>query len=275
MARIRLDVLLVERGLAESRERAKRDILAGWVKVNGETIRTVAKTVTGCENITVERPKGLFVSRGGVKLARALSVFGINVSGVAACDLGASTGGFTDCLLKAGAAHVDAVDVGYGQLDYSLRADPRVTVRERTHVNSLKAEDFLVPVAFVSIDLSFISLTKVMSHVCQLFPHAEGVALVKPQFEAAAGELKKGVVRREKDHAAILARTLAALVGEGCVIKGLCPSPIKGPAGNIEFLLHFSFAGEGALPDTIPSLAASAAAAAHVLFAKNEDETEA
>lgn len=237
--KIRLDAFLSEKGHSRSREQAKREILAGWVKVNDETVREPAKKISGDENITVERPGGLFVSRGGEKLRKAIEYFGIHVEGMTAVDLGASTGGFTDCLLKKGAAHVYAVDVGYGQLDYSLRKNPAVTVMERTHVNSLTEEMFSQRVGFVTADLSFISIMSVYPKIHQLFHPVTGIILIKPQFEARSGEQKKGIVRRESCHVEILERTINGLSMEGMAVKGLTFSPIKGPKGNIEFLLYF------------------------------------
>ncbi len=239
--RKRLDQFLAEEGLSDSTEEARKDILAGWVRVNGETVRSSSIKVTGTENITVSRPRGRFVSRGGEKLQKALDTFGINVKGLVCTDLGASTGGFTDCLLQAGAAKVYSVDVGYGQLDFSLRKNPAVVVMDRSNVRNLEKEQFQDRTDFISMDLSFISVTKVIDHVKNLFPGADGVMLLKPQFEALDGEHEKGVVRNLDDHIRILKRVLDTLAGTGICVLGLCFSPIKGPAGNIEFLVHFSF----------------------------------
>ncbi len=237
----RLDGFLADRGLSQSREKAKREILAGWVRVNGETLRDPSARLYGDESVTVERPGGLYVSRGGEKLRKAIDSFGINLTGVNALDLGASTGGFTDCMLKAGAAMVYAVDVGYGQLDYSLRTDKRVTVMERRHVNSLTADDFNLPVGFVAADLSFISVLKVADRIAGLFPGVRGVMLIKPQFEAMPGEQKKGVVRKPEHHGAILKRVISGLAARRIVLLGLDYSPIKGPKGNIEYLAFLKF----------------------------------
>lgn len=236
----RLDKFLADAGLSGSREKAQREIVSGWVKVNGETIREVSHNVFGNETVTVERPGGLFVSRGGEKLARALSVFAIDVKNCVCVDLGASTGGFTDCLLKNGAAHVYAVDVGYGQLDYALRSDSRVTVLERTNARNLSSGMFERKIDFISADLSFVSFVKVYRDMKNIFPGADGVALIKPQFEAEKSEHKKGVVTKPEIHREILERTLSALQAEGMNIHGLTYSPVKGPKGNIEFLLYFS-----------------------------------
>jgi 23S rRNA (cytidine1920-2'-O)/16S rRNA (cytidine1409-2'-O)-methyltransferase len=246
----RLDKHLVEAGLSASREKAQREIISGWVKVNGETVRDVSHNVYGNEECVVERPGGLYVSRGGEKLARALSCFTIDVNGKVCADLGASTGGFTDCLLKNGAAKVYAVDVGYGQLDYSLRTDPRVVVMERMNARTLESSMFDGKVNFVTADLSFISFVKVYDAIASVFGAVEGVALIKPQFEADKSEHKKGVVVKYENHIAILSRTCEALAEKGMCIKGLTHSPIKGPKGNIEFLLYFAtYSDAPLLPD--------------------------
>jgi 23S rRNA (cytidine1920-2'-O)/16S rRNA (cytidine1409-2'-O)-methyltransferase len=236
----RLDRFLAEKNISDSREKAKREILSGWVKVNGETIRDASFPVDGSESIVVERPGGLFVSRGGEKLARALSFFDIRVTGLVCADLGSSTGGFTDCLLKNGAVKVYSIDVGYGQLDYSLRKDSRVVVMERTNARTIEKTLFSEKIDFITADLSFISFAKVSETILRVFESAEGVALIKPQFEAEKSEHKKGVVTKSENHCAILSRTIEALAKQGLCIKGLTHSPIKGPKGNIEFLLYFS-----------------------------------
>lgn len=242
----RLDAFLAESNRSESREKARREILAGWVKVNGETVRTPSRPVREGDDVAVERPGGVFVSRGGEKIDHALELFGIDLAGKACADLGASTGGFTHCMLMRGARAVYAVDVGYGQLDYRLRNDPAVRVMERTHVKDLAPGDFTDRIDFVAADLSFISITKVFDRIRELFAPAEGLILIKPQFEADKAEQKKGVVRGAETHRAILNRVLAALVDKGMALRGLCHSPIKGPAGNIEFFAYFSLAGESA-----------------------------
>ncbi len=240
MKKTRLDLYLSGNGMSRSREKARKEILAGWVRVNGETVHDPSKGVTGEETITVERPGGEFVSRGGEKLAHALEVFGITVTGRVVADLGASTGGFTHCMLVNGARKVYAIDVGYGQFDFTLRSDPRVVVRERTNVRHLTAADFDEKPDFVTADLSFISILKVFPVIRDIFSPADGVILVKPQFEAGPGEHKKGVVRKPDVHRSILERVISALVADGLIFRGLAPSPITGPAGNIEFLLYFS-----------------------------------
>ncbi len=236
----RLDTYLAEHGLSASREKARREILAGWVRIDGETVRQPSRLVPNGREIVVERPGGVFASRGGGKLLYALEYFAIDVAGRVVADLGASTGGFTDCLLQRGAALVYAVDVGYGQLDYRLGSDPRVVIMDRTNARHLTRDRFDRRVEFLTADLSFISVLKVIDTVIEVFSPIEGLLLIKPQFEAAGGEQKKGVVRKAEHHEAILARVIASLVGKGVAVRGLCYSPIKGPAGNIEFFLHFS-----------------------------------
>lgn len=247
MKKARLDKYLAEHGYSDSREKAKREILAGWVKVNGATCRDASATITGDESIEVSRPKGLFVSRGGYKLERALGYFDIDVKGFTVLDLGASTGGFTDCLLKRNAAKVYAVDVGYGQLDYSLRNDERVVVMERTNARLLTPDHFGDDqIQFIVSDLSFISFTKVFPVIRELFPDCRGVTLIKPQFEAEKGEHKKGVVKDMAVHKLILTRVIDALVLDGLLPLGLTWSPVKGPKGNIEFLLYYRTLSAGA-----------------------------
>ncbi len=240
MKNIRLDLFLSEHGLSQSREKAKKEIIAGWVKVNGETLRDPSKKVYGNESITIERPGGLFVSRGGDKLQHALKEFSIDLKDLITLDLGASTGGFTDCMLKFGAAKVYAVDVGYNQLDYSLRIDPRVVVMEKTHAKEINSSMFAEKIDFFTADLSFISILKVLPAVCNTFGEISGIILVKPQFEAESSQHKKGVVRNPEDHKAILSRVAAGISETGFSIQGITYSPIKGPAGNIEFLFLIS-----------------------------------
>jgi 23S rRNA (cytidine1920-2'-O)/16S rRNA (cytidine1409-2'-O)-methyltransferase len=240
--KIRLDKYLWEKGFCESPERAKSAILAGWVKVNGETIRENARAVSGEETIQVARPGGEFASRGGEKLEHALRYFNISVKGRTAADMGSSTGGFTDCLLKNGACKIYSIDVGYGLLAHNLRTDPRVIVKERTNVRKLKKEDFCETVEFITVDLSFISVIKIFGILKDLFPGASGIILVKPQFEAKPDELDKGVVKEKLNHLNILRKVTESLTKTGIAFKGLHFSPIKGPAGNIEFLLYFDIA---------------------------------
>ncbi len=238
MKTIRLDLFLAEHGLSQSREKAKKEIISGWVKVNGETLRDPSRKIIGNERIVIERPGGLFVSRGGDKLQHALNEFNINLNGFVALDLGASTGGFTDCMLKSGASKVYAVDVGYNQLDYSLRIDPRVVVMEKTHAKDVNRGMFSDHIDFFTADLSFISILKVLPAVYNAFEEISGIILVKPQFEAESSQHKKGVVRNPDDHVEILEKVASGIIEIGFNIAEITYSPIKGPAGNIEFLFY-------------------------------------
>lgn len=238
MKKIRLDAFLAEKGFSQSREKGRREIVAGWVKVNGETVRDPSKRIGGDEDISVERPGGLFVSRGGDKLKKALDFFGIGLEGKTVLDLGASTGGFTDCMLKNGALKVYAVDVGYNQLDYTLRTDSRVVVMEKTHARDINASMFSDTIDFFTADLSFISILKVLPSVAALFERIDGIILLKPQFEAETCQQKKGVVKSAENHVEILKRVVAGIAGAGFLPCGITFSPIKGPAGNIEFLVY-------------------------------------
>ena len=236
---VRLDVLLYERGLAESREKAKRLILAGQVRVAGRLVDKAGATVAADVDLDVrEGPK--YVSRGGQKLAGALDAFGIDPSGSVAADVGASTGGFTDCLLQRGAARVYAIDVGYGQLHWKLRQDPRVIVMERTNARYLEA--LPEAVQLVTADVSFISLRLVLPRA-QGWLSSEGqcVALIKPQFEAVRRQVGRGgVVRDPRVHRAVLTDLLTWAAGEGWRLHGLVRSCLKGPKGNSEFLVWWS-----------------------------------
>jgi 23S rRNA (cytidine1920-2'-O)/16S rRNA (cytidine1409-2'-O)-methyltransferase len=232
----RLDLLLVERGLAESREKARALILAGAVLVEGQPVAKAGTLVSG--DATVEVVAGAqYVSRGGEKLAGALASFQLDVAGLIAIDVGASTGGFTDCLLRNGAARVYAIDVGYGLIDYRLRQDPRVSVLERVNIRYLESLAEKGDVA--TIDVSFISLEKVIPAVTRLLK-AGGriVALVKPQFQAKRQEVgKRGVVRDPQVHAAVLGRHVAWGAAHGMRLRGLTTSALLGPAGNREFFV--------------------------------------
>lgn len=232
----RLDILMAQRGLAESREKARAMIMAGEVTVNGALIDKPGTRVDETAEIIL-RGKPRFVSRGGEKLAGALADFNYSPSGKVCADVGASTGGFTDCLLQNGAARVYAIDVGYGQLDYRLRQDERVIVMERTNARYLA--ELPERVNCVVIDASFISLKLLLPVVRGwLQPHADIIALVKPQFEAGKGEVGKGgVVRDGEIHRRVLLDTLHFAQGIGLSVHGLTVSGLKGPAGNTEFLV--------------------------------------
>ncbi len=259
----RLDLLLVERGLAESRERARALVMAGLVTADGRRADKAGMPVP--LEAVLEVKEGLpYVSRGGLKLAGALAAFGLapRVAGVVALDAGASTGGFTDVLLQAGAARVYAADVGRGQLAWRLQTDPRVVVMDGVNVRHLDA--LPEPVGLVTADLAFISLSLVMPAFLRVSrPDAWMVLLVKPQFEAGRAEVGKGgVVRDPAVHRAVLARLVAEWLALGLTVAGLAPSPVRGPAGNVEFLAYLERARpEAALPDVDAAIAAAVAAA--------------
>lgn len=240
MSRRRLDAELVRRGLAASRTEAQAAVRDGLVLVAGRPADKPATLVAPAEPVELLAPPRRFVSRGGEKLDAALERFTIDVSGRACLDVGASTGGFTDCLLRRGAAHVVAADVGYGQLAWSLRSDPRVTVLDRTNARDLTPADLpYAPTAVVG-DLSFISLTLVVPALAGVAaPGADLVLLVKPQFEAGPGDVGRGgVVRDPAVWRRTVERVAAACVGAGLAPVGVMPSPLPGPAGNVEFPLH-------------------------------------
>ncbi len=239
----RLDVLMTERGLSESREKARAMIMAGEVLVDDRMIDKPGTRVDTGAAITV-KAKPRFVSRGGDKLAGALDAFPIEVSGRICADVGASTGGFTDCLLQNSAAKVYALDVGYGQIAYTLRIDPRVVVMERTNVRYV--ERLPEAVSLVVMDASFISLRLLLPVIKGwLTPQADVIPLIKPQFEAGQHDVGKGGVVRDKHvHARVLEEVLTFAQGEGFAVRGLIRSPLKGPAGNVEFLAWLGWGGE-------------------------------
>ena len=241
--KVRLDLLLVERGLVASRERARAVILAGGVRVGGQPATKAGVAVPENVDITLAGPDHPYVGRGGLKLAHALDAFGIDVAGRTALDIGASTGGFTDVLLQRGAARVVALDVGHGQLDWRIRRDPRVIVMERVNARTLRPADLpdgARAFDIVTIDVSFISLRHILPAVPPLLrPGADVVALVKPQFEAGRDEVGKGgIVRDDAVHARVVAEVTAAADTLGLTRAGLVPSPITGMEGNQEYLLH-------------------------------------
>jgi len=237
---VRLDRLLVERGLVDSRERGQALIIAGQVLVNGQKVEKAGALVPGDADIRMLGGQMRYVSRGGLKLEAALQEFAIDARGAVGLDVGSSTGGFTDCLLQHGAAKVYAVDVGYGQLAWKLRQDPRVVVIERTNIRGMAPN--LVPekVGIVVIDASFISLEKVIPPVVPfLAPGAALVALIKPQFEVGKGKVGKGGIVRDKiarDEA--VERVRLFVQEQGFEVKGLIPSPITGQDGNVEYLIY-------------------------------------
>jgi 23S rRNA (cytidine1920-2'-O)/16S rRNA (cytidine1409-2'-O)-methyltransferase len=239
MPRVRLDQLVLDRGLAPSRERARALILAGYVLVGGQPA-TKAGTATDADaEIELVAPDHPYVGRGGLKLAHALDTFNIPVDGRECLDIGASTGGFTDVMLQRGATRVVALDVGHNQIDWKLRNDARVLVIEGFNARHLKPADIPGPVDLVTIDVSFISLRQILPVVPPVLrPGADVVALVKPQFEAGRGEVRKGIIHDAGIHARVLEEVSAAAAGVGLTPAGSTPSPITGQKGNVEFLLH-------------------------------------
>ena len=252
MKRKRIDLLLVDRGLAESRNQAQRLIMAGEVRVDGEMVHKSSTTVSENANIEIKQhPK--YVSRGGKKLEAAIEAFDVDVSEKVCADVGASTGGFTDCLLQNNAKRVYAVDVGYGILHWKLRNHPKVVVMERTNARYL--EHLPEPVDLVTIDASFISLGLILPAVKGWFESERGqtIALIKPQFEAGREAAAKhaGVIKDEEVHERVLEETLNKVVELGFSPVGLIPSPITGPKGNIEFLVDLRLYSESLEIDTV------------------------
>jgi 23S rRNA (cytidine1920-2'-O)/16S rRNA (cytidine1409-2'-O)-methyltransferase len=241
VAKTRLDLLLLSRGLAPTREKAQAMILAGLVEVEGRRVDKAGAPVPAEADVTVAGPEHPYVSRGGVKLSAALDAFGIDPTGLVCLDVGASTGGFTDCLLQRGAARVYAIDVGYGQLDARLRNDPRVVLREKVNARFLSREHVPEAAGLAVMDLSFISARLVLAPVLALLaPGARLVVLVKPQFEAGRGEVGKGgIVRSDETRLRVLAEIEEFGRSLGLAVDGKIPSPIAGARGNREFLLGF------------------------------------
>ena len=241
MARVRLDQLVVARGLVATRERARALILAGQVRVGGQPATKAGTAVPDDADVTLITPDHPYVGRGGLKLAHALETFAIAVEGREALDIGASTGGFTDVMLQRGAVRVVALDVGHGQLDWSLRSDPRVVVLEHVNARYLTLEALPGPVDLVTIDVSFISLRQIFPVVPPLLrPWADVIALVKPQFEAGRGEVRKGIIHDSAVHARVLDEVSIAAREVGLTPLASTPSPITGAKGNLEFLLHLT-----------------------------------
>ncbi len=258
MARVRLDTLLTERGLFSSRSRAAASVMAGEVRLGGDGARASkpGQLVEPDVDVAVdERPR--FVSRGGIKLANALEHFGIDPAGRGALDAGASTGGFTDCLLQAGARRVIALDVAYGELDWGLRNDARVTVMERTNIRGVKPQDLPFAPDLVVIDLSFISLTKVLPAVLGVVaPEHDVLAMVKPQFEVGRGRVGKGgVVRDPDERRAALVSVASAARGRGASVLGFASSGLPGPKGNLESFVWLAQAGRAGAHDDLEAAA--------------------
>lgn len=236
----RLDVLLVKHGLAESREKAKAVIMSGIVYVDGQKEDKAGQTFADTANIEVRGSTLKYVSRGGLKLEKAMECFDVSVKDKVCMDIGASSGGFTDCMLQNGAKKVYAVDVGHGQLAWKLRNDTRVVVMEKTNIRYVKPEDIGESIDFASIDVSFISLSKVLPAAYNLLgERGEIVALIKPQFEAGREKVgKKGVVREKSTHIEVIQNCFAYAKENGFFVRELEFSPVKGPEGNIEYLYH-------------------------------------
>lgn len=242
----RIDILLAEKGLCKSREKAKTQIIAGNVYAAGRQIRTASELFDESVEIVVRQDECPFVSRGGTKLQRAFLEFELNVEEKVCLDIGASTGGFTDCMLQNGAAFVYAVDVGYGQFDWKLRNDTRVELHERTNARYL--QPFEKEIDFVSVDVSFISLALIFPAIknCGIKSNADVVTLIKPQFEAGKDKVgKKGVIKDSKVHIDVIFAVQKAAEQYGLYMKGLTYSPIKGPNGNIEYLAWFTMQETG------------------------------
>ncbi len=242
----RLDRLLVERGLAESRQRAQALILAGCIWVGDKRVDKPGSLVSFDQEITIKASDSLYVSRGGKKLEHALEAFKIQIEGRTCIDVGAGTGGFTDCLLKKGAKFVYAVDVGYGQLHPRIRQDSRVRVLEKTNIRYLEPAVFDQVPELATVDVSFISLELVLPVAVRLIsPNGELVALIKPQFEVGKGRVgRKGVVRDPQLHREVISKVAKLARGLGLRVKGLVPSPLPGPRGNREFFIHLVREGE-------------------------------
>ena len=250
----RLDILVTERGLAESREKAKALIMAGDVYVDQQKADKPGDLYPEEAPIEV-RGKGLkYVSRGGLKLEKAMAEFPITLTGLVCMDVGASTGGFTDCMLQNGAKKVYAVDVGYGQLAWSLRTDPRVVNLERTNARYLSQEQVPEPIDFFSVDVSFISLSLILPAVRPLLSeNARAVCLIKPQFEAGREKVgKKGVVRDPAVHQEVIEKILSFALENGYSVLGLTFSPVKGPEGNIEYLAYLQRSDAPTQAETVP-----------------------
>lgn len=248
----RLDAMLVARGLCETRSKAQAVIMAGEVYVDGQKCDKPGTQVAEQSAIEVRGGVCPYVSRGGLKLEKALRDFGVDVTGFVCSDSGASTGGFTDCLLQQGAKKVFAIDVGYGQLAWKIRSDPRVVTMERTNVRYLTSEMLGEPLDLSVIDVSFISLKLVLPAICNVLkPDGQVLCLIKPQFEAGKDKIgKKGVVRDPETHREVLETFVETVKELGFTLKDLTFSPVKGPEGNIEFLAHLSKArGEAFAPD--------------------------
>jgi 23S rRNA (cytidine1920-2'-O)/16S rRNA (cytidine1409-2'-O)-methyltransferase len=268
-----LDVLLVQRQLAPSREKAKAMIMEGNVYVNGQKEDKAGAAFDTEAPIEIRGKTLAYVSRGGLKLEKAMKEFGLSLEGLVCMDIGASTGGFTDCMLQNGAAKVYAVDVGYGQFAWKLRQDARVVCMEKTNIRYVTPEDIGEPLDFASVDVSFISLTKVLGPAKELLKEGgQMVCLIKPQFEAGREKVgKKGVVRDRKVHEEVIENVVAFARELGFSVLHLEFSPIKGPEGNIEYLVHLLKDGQGQLMAPSP---AQVVGAAHELLDRTQEDAD-
>ena len=270
----RLDVLLVKRGLAPSREKAKAIIMSGIVFVDNEREDKAGTTFDEKVNIEVRGKTLKYVSRGGLKLERAMDVFGVKIEGKTCMDVGASTGGFTDCMLQNGAVKVYSVDVGHGQLAWKLVQDDRVICMDRTNIRYVTPDQIDDVLDFASIDVSFISLTKVLLPVKNLLKkNGQIVCLIKPQFEAGRENVgKKGVVRDKKVHVQVIEKVIEYAMSIGFKILNLDYSPVKGPEGNIEYLLYLQNIGEEPVVDEICVDPVKVVEDSHVTLDKKKQE---
>ncbi len=270
----RLDLALFARGFAESREKAKALIMAGQVYVNGQKAQKSGDTVKDADVLEVRGEKMPYVSRGGYKLEKAVAAFALNLSDCVCMDIGASTGGFTDCMLQNGAKKVYAIDVGYGQLAWSLRSDKRVVNLERTNFRYVTREQVPEEIDFASVDVAFISLRLIVPVMHELLKaDGQAVCLIKPQFEAGREHVgKKGVVRDKAVHETVVREICAFLLESGFSLLHLDYSPIKGPQGNIEYLVHIRKSAE---PQSFLTLgAAEVVAASHAALDKGETDED-
>ncbi len=261
----RLDIILVQKGLASSRELAKAYIMAGNVYVDGQKEDKAGTKVDPLTSIQVRGGEMKYVSRGGYKLEKALKEFPITLEGKICMDVGASTGGFTDCMLQNGAGKVYSIDVGYGQFNWRLRNDPRVVCMEKTNVRYITGEDIKDEPSFTSIDVSFISLTKVLPATLSVMsPDGQLVCLIKPQFEAGREKVgKKGVVKDLAVHREVIEKIINFALDNGVHIRGISYSPIKGPEGNIEYLIFLDRKREGMTREEAYDAAFSVASSSH------------
>ncbi len=256
MAKIRLDVYLTEEGLAPSRSAVQAMIMAGDVYIDNQKAMKAGEPLKGTEKIEVRGKAAKYVSRGGLKLEKAMTVFPIRLDKRVCMDIGASTGGFTDCMLQNGAERVFAIDVGYGQLAWKLRQDPRVVNMERTNIRYLEAENLDTVPDFFSVDVSFISLKLVLPVAYSVLNDmGEGVCLIKPQFEAGRDKVgKKGVVREKSTHIEVIENVLNFTKEIGFSVQGLDFSPVRGPEGNIEYLMYIKKSADNSLEFDVEAL---------------------